>query len=111
MYQRVKAWFGRRVAASRERYIARLKAEERQHYREFLECNEVGKDLAHMAALKRAYARDAAGAVGENHEAVLEAQRDAIMYGEQSQQEYEAADFHYAAYIEARETYREATNS
>jgi hypothetical protein len=111
MIKRITAW----LRSKRERLhtlrLEYLKATERKHYSEFLECTDAGKDLGRMAAFKRAYANDAAAAVGEGHAAVLEARRDAIMYGEQSQQEYEAADFHYAAYIEARETYRELTNT
>jgi hypothetical protein len=88
-----------------EKRLEYLKATEKRHYREFHQCTEAGKDLGRLAALKRAYANETAFVLGEDHNTVLDARREALMYGEQSQQEYEAADFHYAAYIEARDAY------
>lgn len=111
MLKRITEWARRKRERLQEKRLEYLKAIEKQHYREYLECGEVGKSLAHMAVLKTAYAKDAAGAVGLEHDAVIEAQRQAIVYRTQSQQEYEAAEFHYAAYIEARETFRKATNT
>lgn len=91
MFKRVKDWLASREAKAKERSLARLKAIEAEHYREFLECNEVARDLARLA------------------ETACKSEGEASRYREQSQEEYEAADFHYAAYIEARERYREAT--
>lgn len=95
MIKRIKAWVHRLKKQSRERYLERLKSTEKEHYREFLECNEVARDLGRMAEGAR----------------VAGAYNTAATYKEQAQEEYESADFHYAAYIEAREMYRQATNT
>jgi hypothetical protein len=95
MIKRIATWLRSKREQLEARRLEYLKRIEKEHYLEFLECNEVARDLGRMAATAR----------------IAGACITAATYKEQAQEEYEAADFHYAAYIEAREMYRQATNN
>jgi hypothetical protein len=95
MIKRITTWLRSLREQLEARRLEYLKRIEKEHYREFLECNEVARDLGRMAEGAR----------------VAGAYNTSATYKEQAQEEYESADFHYAAYIEAREMYRKATNT